>query len=332
MILEERKQAKYSIISDATPDSAHQEQTILILRYVHKSNSNRFDFHERLLEFINCSAKTGEAIAGLLKSTLEKHKISIQDCRGQGYDNAANMSGKYKGAQMIFKQDNPLATYSPCGVHTLNLIGNEAAECCNEAVKYFGIVQEFYVIFAASPQRWEILKNYIHISIHNLSSTRWSARVDAIRPFVRHIPSLTQALNDVLTLNLTPETRSDILNCLTYVDQFEYILMSNIWHKILTAIDFRNKILQAGHVTLDLEEKLLDDLTKELLTLRDKWNEILSECKIVENNLNISVELPSKRRRTNDYGGYANLEERFKVEVFFLNFGFSCWQLEIRKY
>lgn len=49
--------------------------------------------------------------------------IDIADCRGQGYDNGANISGKVKGVQAHILQRNPLATYSLCASHSLNPVG-----------------------------------------------------------------------------------------------------------------------------------------------------------------------------------------------------------------
>lgn len=63
------------------------------------------------------------------------------DCRGQGYDNGRNMSGKYKGAQSCILRKNEYAVYSPCGAHTLNLVGVNSAECCPQAITVFGVVQ-----------------------------------------------------------------------------------------------------------------------------------------------------------------------------------------------
>jgi hypothetical protein len=37
--------------------------------------------------------------------------LPIADCRGQSYDNASNMSGKYNGMQAIIRQQCNLAEY-----------------------------------------------------------------------------------------------------------------------------------------------------------------------------------------------------------------------------
>ena len=71
VILKEREAAKYySVIVDATPDSAHMEQTTFILRYVSLDNNSKYEVKERFLEFADCNEKTGAAIGELICYTL----------------------------------------------------------------------------------------------------------------------------------------------------------------------------------------------------------------------------------------------------------------------
>ena len=152
-ILEEREEAKYySIMVDGTPDVSHKEQTTFILRYLTK-NDGVYEVQERFLEYFDCCKKSGSDIADIIFKVLDKNNIPLDDCRGQGYDNAANMSGAYKGVQSIIKTHNPLCIYSPCGCHSLNLCGADSAECCDDATSFFSVVQSTYNLFASSPQR-----------------------------------------------------------------------------------------------------------------------------------------------------------------------------------
>lgn len=36
----------------------------------------------------------------MIEAVLEENGLPLKDCRGQGYDNGANMSGKMKGVQV----------------------------------------------------------------------------------------------------------------------------------------------------------------------------------------------------------------------------------------
>ena len=327
-ILNELRSAKYfSIIVDATPDSSHTEQTSFIIRYVSIPQDNvGYIIHERFLAFVDCYEKTGVAIANLIIKVLSDNSIPICDCRGQGYDNGSNMAGKYNGAQAHILKINHFALFSPCACHSLNLCGSQAAECCPQVQTFFGIIQKLYNIFSCSPMRWKILQEKCGLSLHNLSTTRWSDRVNSVRPFVSHIDGIKAALNSLLDeLNLTTETKVEIQAVSKYVGTFICILMSCIWVKVLGAIDLRNKILQARNATLDVEVKNIDCLLDDLLYLREGWPSILNEARIVANGFGISTEFPRKRKIKRKKfadeiaieGEEISEETKFRLEVFY---------------
>jgi hypothetical protein len=84
-ILDERTELIYfSIISDATPDVSHQEQNLIILRYVLRNGeAKKFEIKERFVEFLNFNEKTGKGTTTMLLAALDRHKIPLADCRGQ---------------------------------------------------------------------------------------------------------------------------------------------------------------------------------------------------------------------------------------------------------
>jgi hypothetical protein len=101
---------------------------------------------------------TGAQIADHLLKFLAEQGISIELCRGQLYDNALNMSGKYNRVQAVFRTHSPYAEYVPCSAHLLNLGWKHAAEACLEASEMFNLIQSLYNFFSASTHRWAILK------------------------------------------------------------------------------------------------------------------------------------------------------------------------------
>ena len=97
----------FTVCADEGMDVANKEQLQLILRFVDQSGMIREEF----LEFVLCDTGTsGQAIADKIKFTLEKLTLDLNDLRGQGYDWAGNMSGKY-GAEAIIQHDYPKALY-----------------------------------------------------------------------------------------------------------------------------------------------------------------------------------------------------------------------------
>jgi hypothetical protein len=168
-VLQERMAAKYySILVDATPDVSHDEQNTFILRHLVLKN-DVYSIQERFLEFVDETTHTGLGLSEMILNRLDVHSIPIQDCRGQGYDNASNMSGRFNGVQQHIKEVNPLCTYSPCGNHSLNLIGTDAVKSTVEFITFFGTVQAIYVLFSSSPRRWKILEDHIACSLHKMS-------------------------------------------------------------------------------------------------------------------------------------------------------------------
>ena len=85
---------------------------------------------------------------------------------------------------------NPLPLFCHCACHSLNLRGSHVVECCQQIQTFFGIIQKLYNLYSSSPIRWKILTENIGCSIHSLLHTSWSDRVDSVKPFSAHIPSL----------------------------------------------------------------------------------------------------------------------------------------------
>ena len=148
-IISEVKSAKYYSVSvDSTPDVSHVHQLTCILRYILLSGPV-----ERFVTFLDMQGHSGRELAESLLEFLKTHGVDIADCQGQSYDNASNMSGKFNGMQAIIRQHCEMAHYVPCAAHSLNLVGQSAADCCLAAVAFFNFLQGLYSFFSASTHR-----------------------------------------------------------------------------------------------------------------------------------------------------------------------------------
>uniref|UniRef100_A0ABD2WW43 DUF4371 domain-containing protein n=1 Tax=Trichogramma kaykai TaxID=54128 RepID=A0ABD2WW43_9HYME len=193
-IINELKKSKYFSISvDSTPYITHTDQLTFILRYVSEEGPI-----ERFLMFIPIEGHKAEYLTEVVTDFLSTNDIDINDCRGQSYDNASNISNIYKGLQARLKQVNKYANYMPCAAHSLNLVGEKAAECVSEATAYFYFVQNIYTFFSASPHRWNKLTEALEPKqkvVKMLSNTRTSARFDAISALYASYENIFTALD-----------------------------------------------------------------------------------------------------------------------------------------
>ena len=78
---------------------------------------------------------------------LEQDKISIIDCYGQTYDNAAVMAGVRGGVQRKILEVIPKAVFINCENHRLNLACVHTNGVHSVVVTFFGLLDELFIFF-----------------------------------------------------------------------------------------------------------------------------------------------------------------------------------------
>ena len=284
-VIQETKDAKYYSVSvDSTPDVSHSDQLTLIIRYVTASGPV-----ERFIKFIPIYEHTGESLAKILLTFLEGNGISITNCRGQSYDNASNMSGKYNGMQAWIRKENSLAEYIPCCGHSLNLVGQNSVDSCPVAVYFFDFVQKLFVFFSASTHRWNLLlTGFTPLGIptlKRLSDTRWSAHHDAVDALQKGYKTIQQILVSMSeSTTEKADTRLEAKGLVAIMNKLETGLMVQVWSMILERFDKTSKCLQDSKLDLNTATKMLQSLKTFVQALRSQFSEIEQKCKILYQN------------------------------------------------
>ncbi|KAG8176752.1 hypothetical protein JTE90_003383 [Oedothorax gibbosus] len=70
---------------------------------------------------------TGGGLCKVVLVELQNPCLDISNCRGQAFDGGSNTSGKYQGLQARIAKIQPLAIYSHCANHRLNLVISKAS-------------------------------------------------------------------------------------------------------------------------------------------------------------------------------------------------------------
>ncbi|XP_046597644.1 zinc finger MYM-type protein 1-like [Neodiprion lecontei] len=258
-----KKSKYYSVSVDSTPDESHIDQLTIVVRYMEGSMPE-----ERFLTFLPNCDHSGKATANALLTFLGDHQIDIMDCRGQSYDNAANMSGKYKGMQALILEKNHLSAFVPCCGHSLNLVGKAAANSCPSAVQFFDFVQNLYTFFTASTERYGILieklskkKSGQFYVLKKLSDTRWSCRAEATKAIVDGYSEIEEAVTSISSDKEQKEiTRNEAAHLLQKMSSLETALFAIFWNDILERFNATNKMLQDPQMILELAMRALESL------------------------------------------------------------------------
>lgn len=305
-ILEMVRSSKYfSIILDCTPDTSHTKQISLVLRYVVlNTTSKKVEVKESFIAFNPILDSTGEGIYTFLTEILKKLNLDIKNIRGQGYDNGANMKGNHVGLQKRILDANPRALFVPCAAHTLNLTVNDASKVSDATIQFFNLVQELYNFFSSSTKRWDVMrKNVPGLSLKPLSETRWSSRIDSIKPLKLYLIKVCESLLEVAEDNsFHIDARHKASSLLTSVQNFQFICGIIIWHDVLFHINIVSKQMQSATINIKVCQTYLKNLVDHFQQYRSdqSFQEILVQAKEVALSLEIEDDfppLPTVRRK-----------------------------------
>ena len=158
IIVQVKEAQLFTLLLDETSDISRDEQVSFILRYVNGTGK----IEESFIGVVAVRQTDHDTLVSAIKEIFEKHGLSLQNLRGQGYDGAANMSGHYSGVQAMIRKENSKAIYMHCHVHILNLVIVETCSKNNIASNFFGTVQSLYNFIEGSTKRHGIFVDTVH--------------------------------------------------------------------------------------------------------------------------------------------------------------------------
>ena len=166
-ILSDISQCKYfSILADETTDVNQTEQISLSVRFVKDTQ-----VHEEFLCFVPISSTTSKDLASMVLTQLSQLGLNLEHMRGQGYDGASNMRGKYRGVLARVKELYPLAMYTHCCSHVLNLVISTPSQL-PVIRKVMATVSDICVFLSRSAQRVSIFQDNVKREISCSDSSR----------------------------------------------------------------------------------------------------------------------------------------------------------------
>ncbi|CAH2295706.1 zinc finger MYM-type 1-like [Pelobates cultripes] len=263
-ILQLLKNAKYySIILDCTPDITLIEQMTIIVRFV--------------------SIKEGESPTAEPEICIDEKFlgfIQIQSSTGEGLTEAI--------LSELEKLKIP--------------VGDMRGQGYDNGSNMKGKHQENLLSLSGSTVQWNVLKKHIgRLTLKPLSDTRWSSRIDAIRPFRFQVGEIFDALSEISRENShTAMAQSDAESLSKELNNLHFLCLIVLWYNILNRINFVSKLLQSRSMYLPDVIDILESTTNYLKNYRsDKgFEDLLEEAKDLSLEMEIDPVFPPFVRQT----------------------------------
>ena len=145
-------------MADECTDKGVMEQLSLCIRYV----TDDFLVHEEWLCFETLTETSAETISTTLKNLVASNGLSMENCRAQVYDGASNMRGARGGVKTKILADYPLATFSYCSCHNLNLIVKDASSAHEWLIDAIESLEQTVDHILWSPRRKASFKSFMN--------------------------------------------------------------------------------------------------------------------------------------------------------------------------
>ena len=168
------------------------------------------------------------------------------------------MSGKYKGCAAIIQKKFPLATYSHCCSHVLNLAVVSACRLV-PVQNLFSMIDKVYKFFDNHPKRQYTLNTFCETErsmtsgkLKSLCRTRWLQRIDAFHIFMELFDSIVESF-DHITVNSSSWSKDAIVDAATLSKamlNFEFIITLHTVERYMSYMEGLTRSLQARALDL----------------------------------------------------------------------------------
>jgi len=248
-ILSDIYQCKYfSMLADETADVSQTEQPSLSVRLIKDTKA-----YKEFLCFVPVSSTTGKDLASTILTRLSQLGLNLEHMRGQGYDGASNMSGKYRGVQAKVKELYPFDMYTHCCNHVLNLAVSTSSQL-PVIRNAMATISDICVFLSRSAQRVSIFQDNVEREVSGSVSSRQKLKLicatccverhDSIITFVTLLPAVVSALEELQQENKQVKVATKAATLLNSVQKCTFLIDALVMQHTCDIILPVSKLLQ----------------------------------------------------------------------------------------
>ncbi|CAN1314716.1 Zinc finger MYM-type protein 1 [Linum perenne] len=338
-IREEIGDAYFSILVDEAQDASGREQMALIVRFVNSAGI----LTERFFAIKGVSETSSETLKQVICDVLSQYNLQVEKLRGQGYDGASNMSGKFNGLKALFLKDCPYAYFVHCFAHRLQLTLVSSAKDCDPIWDLINIVK-------SSPKRNTELQEHHrrHIdamlesgdiqsgqganqmtTLKRSGATRWSSHYSSVKSIISMFSATVEVIRTVKDHNTNRTARAEARGAWISMQTFEFAFNLHLMKQIMGITDYLCQAFQQESIDI-LAALVFVSKTKRLLQeLRDGgWEKLIEE--VISFCSKYEVEVPDFTTIIGRGDKRRTLEHMYHFEYFNQSIDFQLGALNSR--
>lgn len=281
----------FAVMADDTTDITERSQCAITIRYVIKGH-----LHERFLGFFDVSEnRTADALYNVLENALEPYNFR-EKLVAQCYDGASVMSGELNGLQAKIKSTAPLALFTHCCAHRLNLVLQQGTKQIDKSRIFFCTLLGIPTYFHNSPKRAFVLDQIIGKRIPRSVETRWYTRSKILNLVATEWDNLILVFQSIIDDKTSgSESVNSARGFLKHFQDFDFAILTKIYYEIFACTDLLFQILQTKMLDIKYCSNQIKIATQRISELRneDKFKEFFNWAKN-------KTELPRKRGKSDN--------------------------------
>lgn len=283
----------YAVIADETSDITTQEQVSFCLRYA-KEN---LEVEEVFVGFYATADTRARTLFSILKDVLCRFNLRIENCRGQCYDGAANVSGKSGGLQALVQEIEPRALYVHCLAHTLNLSLQDLCtkiDVCRDFVSLFTDLVNFV---RTSPKRLSWFQQFQkeeNPALRQFCKTRWTLKARSLRSVSANYSELTRFLF-TLSSEEKNDTGAKASGYAKTLQKFDTYFLLRLMLLVFERLESVNSALQKKSLQFTRAQHLVKAVEESIGQLRDDFSSFWADVSDEAREMDIGAPRVSKR-------------------------------------